>query len=77
MSPAEKVIEAFGGVRRVATLLDIDRVWVWRWTQPKNKRGTGGKVPASQWQEILRHARDLEIDITLKDLAGDIDRAAA
>lgn len=68
MSPAEKVIEAFGGVRVLARLLGRNPSSVVRWRQPKAEGGTGGVVPSALQGRVLVLARERGLDITAEDL---------
>lgn len=68
MSPAEKVITAFGGVRATARALGLDSSTVSRWHLPLDRRGLGGRVPSVHQARILRLAREVGLDITAADL---------
>jgi transposase-like protein len=68
MSPAEKVISAFGGVRATARALNINSSSVARWRMPADKRGLDGRVPSVHQAVILRLAREAGLDITAADL---------
>lgn len=65
---AERVIAKFGSAYRLARLLNKDPAAVYRWTYPKNRGGTGGLVPASAMQHILRVARLEGVLLTPEDL---------
>lgn len=65
MSPAEKVIAAFGGVRATARALNINSSSVSRWRMPADKRGLDGRVPSIHQARILRLA---EGKLTAADL---------
>lgn len=68
MSPAEKVISAFGGVRAVARLLDLNSSSVSRWRMPADKRGLDGRVPSVHQGKILRLARERGVPLSADDL---------
>jgi hypothetical protein len=56
-SPAEVIIEKFGGPAKVAALLDLDVSRVYRWTYPEERGGTGGFVPQKHQIKLLEAAR--------------------
>lgn len=58
LDPAATVLAVCGGIPRVAALLELSRSSVWRWTQPKEKGGTGGVVPTKHQSALLKKARD-------------------
>ena len=66
-TPAEKIISKFGGVRILAQAIGADRVVVYRWTYPRERRGTGGFVPTSQIPKIKFAAEVLGIELTAED----------
>lgn len=68
MSPADKVIAAFGGVRATARALGINSSSVSRWRMPADRRGLDGRVPSVHQATILRLAKAGDLDITAADL---------
>jgi len=56
VTPAHNVIRKLGGAQAVAKLLDLDVSNVHRWTYPKARGGTGGKVPTRHQDTLLRKA---------------------
>lgn len=70
MRPAAKWIKAAGGIAQLARHLGVDRSWVWRWTQPLAKRGTAGRIPASQHDRLLRLSRRQNWRLGKADLVG-------
>lgn len=68
MTPADKVIEAFGGVRATARALGINSSSVSRWRMPADKRGLDGRVPSIHQATILRLAKQSGLNITAADL---------
>ncbi len=68
MTPADKVIEAFGGVRATARALGINSSSVSRWRMPADRRGLDGRVPSIHQAKILRLARAAGLNITPADL---------
>jgi hypothetical protein len=61
MTPAEIVIERFGGIRPAAKALGISPTTVLRWSQPREKGGTGGNIPPKNWGDIESAAKRLGI----------------
>jgi hypothetical protein len=70
LNPAANVVQALGGVRATARIVDCSPGAVSRWMMTRDKRGTEGRVPQKHWEKILRHARSNKVKVTLKDLAG-------
>jgi hypothetical protein len=67
MNIAERVIEKCGGVAKTAELINKSPSWVYRWTYPKDKGGTGGTVPQSSQHELLKLAKEGKVTITPAD----------
>lgn len=53
MEPAYTIISALGGTVRVAALRGVGRTAVWKWTQPREKGGTGGLIPIEHIRPLL------------------------
>jgi len=68
LSPAECVVELFGGVRATARAIGRNPGAVSRWNKPKSKRGTGGMVPSAAQRIILKIAKKKRLKITLEHL---------
>lgn len=68
MSPADKVIHAFGGVRAVARALGVNSSSVSRWRMPAERRGLDGRVPSRHQARILQIARDSGMALAAEDL---------
>lgn len=69
LSPAQYVIEAFGGAAPLARELGYpDGTRVWRWQQPKAEGGQDGQIPDLCHRRILDLARERGLDITPEDL---------
>lgn len=45
MTPAEVVIDVFGGVRATARVAAVNASTVCRWLKPRRAGGTGGRIP--------------------------------
>ena len=67
-TPAEIVIQAFGGVLATAQTLGRSRAAVYLWLKPKNEGGTGGGIPASLQETILSKASKRGLALTPTDL---------
>lgn len=52
-SDAQKVIDTLGGIRTTAEAIGVDRSVVNKWVMPKEKGGTGGRVPAKHWPRLI------------------------
>lgn len=71
---AQRVIDAFGGVPRLARYLkeagyDVSNATVYRWTYPKSRQGTGGTIPA-RWAKPLKTLAELYgVEVADRDLA--------
>lgn len=69
-SPANRVIEAFGGPRALARRIGLDHSWVVRWRK-EPPEGTGGLIPSRHHRSILRAAQTDGITLTADDLIED------
>jgi DNA-binding transcriptional regulator YdaS (Cro superfamily) len=68
MSPAERVVQAFGSAHAVARALGLNPSSVVRWRLPREQRGLDGRVPSRHQATILRIARESGLHITADDL---------
>lgn len=57
LEPATSIIDRFGGPDVVQEITGVDRTRVYRWTQPKEKGGTGGVIPLKPAQKLWAHAQ--------------------
>jgi hypothetical protein len=69
MTQAERVIRQFGGVQGLVEALKKigrprDRVVVYRWLHPREKRGTGGRIPAQAWDDIFLAAKAVGLNLS-------------
>lgn len=67
-TPADVVIEAFGGVHPTSRAIGVSASWVCRWRKAKDEYGTGGEVPGNHHKEVLAAAERLGVQITPYDL---------
>lgn len=69
LSQASRIIAKFGGVKRTADLLELNRSTVYRWAYGRGKNdGLDGFIPVKQLQKILEVAHREGIIITGDDL---------
>lgn len=74
-SQAVRVIEKFGGARRLAVILktvdpenSLNPSSIYRWTYPREKGGTGGVIPTAALPLLIRAARMEGLFLTPEDL---------
>jgi amino-acid N-acetyltransferase len=67
-TPADKCIDAFGGVRALARALERNPSSVVRWRKPKDEGGSAGAVPSSLQGQILAIAQVRGLNLTAEDL---------
>lgn len=78
-TPAELVIEKFGGHARVAEVLGVDVSRVYRWTYSSERGGTGGLVPQKHQAKLMEAAVAGGIELAPADFFAPLppERAAA
>lgn len=64
-SPAEKVIEIFGGIRPISRIVGLAPASVWEWKNTRQKL-----VPTKYWSTLLKVASKENINLKLSDLMG-------
>lgn len=70
-TPADKVINAFGGIRATALIVGRSPSSVARWRLPVERSGTtGGRIPGNLQQKILDYAQANGINLTADDIIG-------
>jgi len=67
MTPAARVITAFGGARRLSELSGIHLSEVYRW-DANHSRGRGGRIPDKYQRRILKAARENNVGLAPGDL---------
>jgi len=65
---AERILERFGGARRLAPLIGRDPATVYKWTYPRSAGGTDGLIPTKSYDKVLKAARAEGIYLTPADL---------
>lgn len=68
LTPAEKCIAAFGGIRSLARALERNPSSILRWRKPKKEGGSAGAVPSNLQGVILELARERGLALTADDL---------
>src|SRR3954468_20420619 len=67
LDPASSIIERLGGFSAVAKLCNLHFTQVWRWTQPRQKKGTGGTIPQRHHLHLLEIARKARVPLAAAD----------
>lgn len=67
-TPADKCIDAFGGVRALARALDRNPSSIVRWRKSKDDGGSAGAVPSGLQGRILALAQERNLPLTAEDL---------
>lgn len=83
LTQAERIIAKFGNARRLSQAMDrVAKIGgnpnryrspavVYRWTYPKERGGTGGKIPSSAMDDVMAAARLEGIILTAEDWFGE------
>lgn len=71
-NPAKEVIKLLKGPTAVAKVVGIDRSQVHKWTLPKERRGTGGKVPRRHWEALIEYAKSQGVELPARLLAPEL-----
>lgn len=69
LTPADRAIAAFGGVRALARAVKRNPSSVQRWTKPK-PMGLNGRVPSVLQSEILKLSKERGLGLTAEHLIG-------
>jgi hypothetical protein len=69
-TPAQIVIERFGGVCELGRVLNVDKSTVSRWQVGAEKKGTSGRIPQWHWDKLLSEAKKRKIKLSIRELAG-------
>jgi len=65
--PANKIINEFGGLTAVATIVGVSPHSVMRWRMPKQSGGTGGAIPHWHVPVLLAAAKERKIKLRPED----------
>jgi hypothetical protein len=64
------MIAKFGGHEELANALGVNVVQVYRWTYPKDRKGTDGRIPDRHFRTLLQVAKQRGIKINRADLVS-------
>lgn len=67
LDPAASVLERLGGPMRVCEEIGVHKTRVYKWMKPKSEGGTGGMIPGSHIQDIIRMGAERGIEFSLAD----------
>lgn len=67
MEPASSIIQKLGGEAIVAKVTKTSYTAPYRWQAPRDKGGTGGRIPQDHHRPLLDYARDNEIPLTAEE----------
>lgn len=68
LTPAELVIQTFGGVRATARRLGKTPGAVCKWALPIEKHGTGGRIPSTARSKILEIVKKEKLALSSHEL---------
>lgn len=63
LDPARSIIAHMGGIAKVCEITGRHISNVYRWMAPREKRGTGGKVPYEEADKLLAWASENGVDL--------------
>ena len=70
LDPAFSIIRKLGGAASLASDLGLNRSAVYFWSYPRDRGGTNGEIPLSNWEKLLQIARRKKVKMKLADLYG-------
>lgn len=70
LNPAKSVIDKIG-IDKVVTITGKHVSRVYRWMYPKERGGTGGRVPQEDAEKLLAYAKENKIDLSPADFFAD------
>lgn len=76
LNPASALIKKSGGHETVSNWTGASTTSVYRWTHPKEKGGTGGRVPQDRIQPWIDNAKKAGIKLTLADFFAEPEQRA-
>ena len=65
--PARTVVERLGGIAAAAQIAGVDRTTVSKWLTSRDRRGTGGIIPAKHIATLYRHAQQEGLPLSAED----------
>jgi hypothetical protein len=63
-NPAEQIIEKLGGFKAVSKYLRVHITRTHRWTYPKERGGTDGRIPPKHQERLMRFGQKIGVQIT-------------
>lgn len=66
MEPALHIIAMFGGAEAVAEITGVTNDAVYRWTYPRDKRGSDGFIPAKHHMTLVDAAKKKKLPLRLE-----------
>ena len=66
---AQRIVDKFGGPRRLAYAAGLEPSRVYRWLYPKDRGGTGGIIPSSAVSLVQVAALMANVELTAEDWA--------
>lgn len=66
LDPAKSVIAKIG-IEKVSAITGKHVSRVYRWMYPKERGGTGGRVPQEEAEKLLAYAKENSIELTPAD----------
>jgi hypothetical protein len=55
LNPAARVLEKLGGEKAVSNGTGIPIDTLWRWQRPRERDGTGGRIPQERWAVLVEY----------------------
>lgn len=79
MEPARSIIKKLGGEAKVAEVTDTALTAPYRWQHPRDKGGTGGRIPQRHIPRLLEYAAEIGVELTTDEFfrVGQTVEAAA
>ena len=77
LQPAHDIIAALGGNAAVGKRCNVARATVWKWSQPKERGGTGGIIPGEHANTIIEAGREIGLDVPLSTFVPGATEALA
>lgn len=74
MEPASTIVKKLGGTGVVARVTGVHITRVSGWQRPREKGGTGGRIPQGHIPRLVEYANENGIDLSFKDFFRDPDR---
>jgi hypothetical protein len=69
MEPASNIVSRLGGPSVVARITGVHRTRVSNWMRPKEKGGTGGRIPQDHHRALLEYAREHDLSLSAEEFS--------